>query len=108
MGSSASPTCAACGRSLASREVLCPRCIHSLDAAEPMLQGGVPGLDRMWTLTAKVGVAPDLLVALRGPQATDAAEFIAECVGHLAPAHMLSGELVPVPQIRSGSQLVLT
>lgn len=98
MGSSASPTCAACGRRLASSVVLCPCCVHSLDTAEPMLQGGVPRVDRMWSLTANVGVASDLLAALRGPRAAAVARFIADCVEHLAPATMLSGELVPIPQ----------
>lgn len=99
MGSSStSPTCAACGRPLAPRDVLCMSCVHSLDTAEPMLQGCVPGLDRMWSLTAKIGVASDLLAALRGPQTTRAAEFIAECIEQLAPATMLTGDLVPVPQ----------
>jgi predicted amidophosphoribosyltransferase len=85
------PLCAACGRSCRPRAVLCTRCARRLAAAEPLLGKGPPGLDRAWSSAPHEGVARNLRGLL------PVAELMAERIHWLAPAHLLSGTVVPVP-----------
>ena len=93
----APPLCAACGRSCRSEAVLCTRCTRRLAAAEPLLGKGPPGLDRAWSSAAHEGVARDLVAALKFRRLLPVADLMAERIHWLAPAHMLSGAIVPVP-----------
>jgi predicted amidophosphoribosyltransferase len=93
----APPLCAACGRPCRHEAVLCSRCGRRLAAAEPLLGGGPPGLDRAWSSAPHEDVARGLVAALKFRQLLPVAELIAERVSWLAPAHLLSGTVVPVP-----------
>lgn len=91
------PLCAACGRSCRPEALLCNRCGRRLARAEPLLGAGPDGLDRAWSSAPYEGVARDLVAALKFRRLLPVAELMAERVAWLAPAHMLSGVVVPVP-----------
>jgi predicted amidophosphoribosyltransferase len=91
------PLCAACGRSCRPEAVVCTRCARRLAAAEPLLGKGPPGLDRAWSSAPHEGVARDLVAALKFRQLLPVADLMADRIHWLAPAHMLSGTVVPVP-----------
>ncbi len=93
----APPLCAACGRSCRPEAIVCTRCARGLAAAEPLLGMGPPGLDRAWSSAAYDGVARDLVAALKFRRLLPVAGLIAERIEWMAPAHMLSGTIVPVP-----------
>lgn len=91
------PLCAACGRSCRAEVVVCTRCARRLGRAEPLLGKGPPGLDRAWSSAAHEDVARDLVAALKFRRLLPVADLMADRIQWLAPAHMLSGALVPVP-----------
>lgn len=91
------PLCAACGRGCRPEAVVCNRCGRRLAAAEPLLGKGPPGLDRAWASAPHEGVARDLVAALKFRRLLPVAGLMAERVHWLAPAHLLSGAIVPVP-----------
>jgi predicted amidophosphoribosyltransferase len=93
----APPLCAACGRSCRVGAVVCTRCGRRLAAAEPLLGNGPAGLDRAWSSASYEGVARDLVGALKFRRLLPVADLMAERIEWLAPAHMLSGTIVPVP-----------
>jgi len=77
--------------------VVCTRCARRLAAAEPLRGNGPPGLDRAWSSASYEGVARDLVAALKFRRLLPVAQLMAERIQWLAPAHMLSGTVVPVP-----------
>jgi predicted amidophosphoribosyltransferase len=89
--------CAACGRSCRPEAVVCTRCGRRLAAAEPLLGKGPPGLDRAWSSAPHEGVARSLVAALKFRRLLPVADLMADRIQWLAPAHMLSGAIVPVP-----------
>jgi predicted amidophosphoribosyltransferase len=91
------PLCAACGRTCRPEAVLCNRCGRRLAAADPLLTKGPSGLDRAWSSAPYEGVARDLVAALKFRRLLSVADLMAERIEWLAPAHMLSGAIVPVP-----------
>jgi ComF family protein len=91
------PLCAACGRSCRSEAVVCTRCGRRLAAAEPLLGKGPPGLDRAWSSAPYEGVARGLVAALKFRRLLPVADLMADRIQWLAPAHLLSGAIVPVP-----------
>lgn len=91
------PLCAACGRSCRSEAVVCTRCGRRLASAEPLLGKGPPGLDRAWSSAPYEGVARNLVAALKFRHLLPVADVMADRIHWLAPAHMLSGAMVPVP-----------
>lgn len=91
------PLCAACGRSCRPEAVVCNRCGRRLAAAEPLLGKGPPGLDRAWSSAPHEGVARNLVAALKFRRLLPVADLMADRIQWLAPAHMLSGAIVPVP-----------
>jgi predicted amidophosphoribosyltransferase len=91
------PLCAACGRSCRPTAILCTRCGRRLAAADPLLGSGPAGLDRAWSSAPYEGVARDLVAALKFRRLLPVAGLMAERIQWLAPAHMLSGTVVPVP-----------
>ncbi|HSK49031.1 MAG TPA: phosphoribosyltransferase family protein [Solirubrobacterales bacterium] len=91
------PLCAACGRSCRPQATLCNRCGRRLAAAEPLLGPGPDGLDRAWSSAPHEGVARDLVAALKFRRLLPVADLIAERIQWLAPSHLLSGDVVPVP-----------
>jgi predicted amidophosphoribosyltransferase len=91
------PLCAACGRVCRRRALLCTRCARRLAAAEPLLGHGPPGLDRAWSSAPHEDVARQLVAALKFRRLLPVVELMAERIQWLAPAHMLSGTIVPVP-----------
>ncbi len=93
------PLCASCGRSCRSEAVLCNRCGRRLAAAEPLLGKGPPGLDRAWSSAPHEGVARNVVAALKFRRLLPVADLMAERIHWLAPAHMLSGTVVPVPTV---------
>ncbi len=93
----APPLCAACGRSCRPEAVVCTRCARRLAGADPLLGAGPPGLDRAWSSAPYEGVARNLVAALKFRHLLPVAELMAERIQWLAPAHMLSGTVVPVP-----------
>jgi predicted amidophosphoribosyltransferase len=93
----APPLCAACGRSCRPEAVVCTRCGRRLAAAEPLLGKGPPGLDRAWSSAPHEGVARSLVAALKFRRLLPVADLMADRIQWLAPAHMLSGAIVPVP-----------
>lgn len=62
-----------------------------------MLGTGPPGLDRAWSAAAHEGVARELVVALKFRRLLPVAELMATHIRALAPPHLLSGAIVPVP-----------
>lgn len=93
----APPLCAACGRSCRPEAVVCTRCGRRLAGAEPLLGKGPPGLDRAWSSAPHEGVARSLVAALKFRRLLPVADLMADRIQWLAPAHMLSGAIVPVP-----------
>lgn len=93
----APPLCAACGRSCRPEAVVCSRCGRRLADAEPLLGKGPPGLDRAWSSASHEGVARSLVAALKFRRLLPVADLMADRIQWLAPAHMLSGAIVPVP-----------
>jgi ComF family protein len=93
----APPLCAACGRSCRPQAIVCTRCGRRLAAAEPLLGQGPPGLDRAWSSASHEGVARELVAALKFRRLLPVADLMADRIQWLAPAHMLSGTIVPVP-----------
>jgi ComF family protein len=93
----APPLCAACGRSCRPEAVICTRCSRRLAVAEPLLGKGPPGLDRAWSSAPYEGVVRNLVAALKFRRLLPVAGLMADRVQWLAPAHMLSGAIVPVP-----------
>ncbi len=91
------PLCAACGRSCRPQAVLCTRCARRLAAAEPLLGMGPPGLDRAWSSAPHEDVARNLVAALKFRRLLPVADLMADRIHWLAPGHMLSGTVVPVP-----------
>ena len=91
------PLCAVCGRSCRPEAVICTRCSRRLAAAEPLTGKGPPGIDRAWSSAAHDGVARDLVAALKFRRLLPVAGLMAERIAWLAPAHLLSGAIVPVP-----------
>jgi predicted amidophosphoribosyltransferase len=91
------PLCAACGRPCRREAVLCTRCSRRLAEADPLLGMGPPGLDRAWSSAPHEGVARDLVAALKFRRLLAVADLMADRIQWLAPAHMLSGTVVPVP-----------
>jgi ComF family protein len=91
------PLCAACGRSCRPEAVVCTRCGRRLASAEPLLGKGPPGLDRAWSSAPYEGVARNLVAALKFRHLLPVADVMADRIHWLAPAHMLSGAMVPVP-----------
>jgi predicted amidophosphoribosyltransferase len=89
--------CSACGRSCRSGAVVCTRCARRLAEAEPLIGGGPPGLDRVWSSASHEGAARDLVAALKFRRLLPVAELIAKRIQWLAPAGLLSGAVVPVP-----------
>jgi predicted amidophosphoribosyltransferase len=100
----APPLCAACGRSCRLEAVVCTRCGRRLATAEPLLGKGPPGLDRAWSSAPYEGVARDLVAALKFRRLLGVADLMADRIQWLAPAHMLSGAVVPVPTAASRSR----
>lgn len=91
------PLCAVCGRPCRPESVLCNRCGRRLADADPFLGNGPAGLDRAWSSASYEGVARDLVAALKFRRLLPVADLMAERIEWLAPAHMLSGTIVPVP-----------
>jgi ComF family protein len=91
------PLCAACGRSCRPEAIICTRCVRRLNTAEPLLGKGPVGLDRAWSSASHEGVARDLVAALKFRRLLSVADLMADRIQWLAPAHMLSGVVVPVP-----------
>ncbi|MDX6636366.1 MAG: hypothetical protein QOF06_2569 [Solirubrobacterales bacterium] len=89
--------CAACGRSCRFDAVVCTRCTRRLADVDPFLGNGPAGLDRVWSSASYEGVARDLVGALKFRRLLSVADLMAERIEWLAPAHMLSGTIVPVP-----------
>ncbi len=95
------PLCAACGRPCRVEATLCTRCSRRLGAADPLGGAGPPGLDHAWSSASYEGVARDLVAALKFRRLLPVAGLMAERIEWLAPAHMLSGTVVPVPPARA-------
>jgi len=93
----APPLCAVCGRSCRPEAIVCTRCGRRLARAEPLSGKGSPGLDRAWSSAPHEGVARDLVAALKFRRLLPVADLMADRIQWLAPAHMLSGAIVPVP-----------
>jgi predicted amidophosphoribosyltransferase len=58
---------------------------------------GPAGIDRVWSSASHEGVARDLVAALKFRRLLPVADLMADRIHWLAPAHMLSGTIVPVP-----------
>jgi predicted amidophosphoribosyltransferase len=92
--------CSACGHSCRSGAVLCTRCSRRLAEAQPLSGSGPSGLDRVWSAAPHEGVARELVTALKFRRLLPVAATMAERIEWLAPANVLSGEIVPVPSPR--------
>jgi predicted amidophosphoribosyltransferase len=75
-------------------------CGRRLAAAEPLRGAGPPGVDRAWSSAPHDGVVRDLVVSLKFRRLLPVAGLMAERIHWLAPAWLLSGEIVPVPTAR--------
>jgi predicted amidophosphoribosyltransferase len=93
----APPLCASCGRHCRPEAVVCTRCARRLGMAKPLLGKGPPGLDRVWSSASHEGIARNLVAALKFRHLLPVADLMADRIQWLAPAHMLSGAIVPVP-----------
>jgi len=71
--------------------------VRRLESSQPLLGAGPPGADRAWSAAPHDGVARELVVALKFRCLLPAAETMAGRIHGLAPPHLLSGTLVPVP-----------
>ena len=89
--------CASCGRSCRLEAIVCTRCGRRLAAAEPLLGKGPPGLDRAWSSAPHEGVVRNLVAALKFRHLLPVADLMADRIQWRAPAHMLSGAIVPAP-----------
>lgn len=89
--------CASCGKSTRPKALLCTRCARRLSGADPILGSGPPGLDRAWSSAPYEGVARNVVGALKFRHLRAVADLMAERIEWLAPTHMLSGTIVPVP-----------
>jgi predicted amidophosphoribosyltransferase len=95
------PLCAACGRGLCDGGgLLCRRCARRLASAEPLRGAGPAGVDRAWSSASHEAVARDLVAALKFRRLLPVAGLMAERIQALAPAWVLTGEIVPVPTAR--------
>ncbi|HEX3241599.1 MAG TPA: hypothetical protein VHQ97_00840 [Solirubrobacterales bacterium] len=92
--------CAACGRGCAGESILCLRCARRLEDLSPLRGAGPAGIDRAWSAAPHEGVARDLVAALKFRALLPVAGLMAERILRDAPAHLLSGEVVPVPTAR--------
>ena len=77
--------------------MVCTRCSRRLADAEPLLGNGPAGLDKVWSSASYEGVARNLVGALKFRRLLPVADLMAERIEWMAPAHMLSGTIVPVP-----------
>jgi len=93
----APPLCAACRRRCGLEAVLCGRCDFRLARSQSFLGTGPPGTDRAWSAASHEGVARELVVALKFRRLLPVAELMAARIEAFAPAHLLSGTVVPVP-----------
>jgi predicted amidophosphoribosyltransferase len=93
----APPLCAACRRSCPIEAVVCDRCARRLDRNPPLTGNGPPGLDRAWSSASHEGVARELVAALKFRRLLPVAALMAARIEALAPSHLLSGAIVPVP-----------
>lgn len=93
----APPLCVVCRRRCALEKALCVPCQRRLERFEPLLGAGPPGLDRAWSAASHEGVARELVVALKFRRLLPVADLMAARIHALAPAHLLSGAIVPVP-----------
>jgi predicted amidophosphoribosyltransferase len=101
LGTIAPPLCAVCGRTCRRQATLCPRCGRRLAAAAPLLAAGPQGLDRVWSSAPHEGVPRALVAALKFRHLLPVADLMADRIHWLAPAHMLSGAVIPVPPASS-------
>jgi predicted amidophosphoribosyltransferase len=92
--------CVACGRPSAPEALLCTCCGRRLEDAIPLRGAGPAGIDRAWSAAPYEGVARDLVAALKFRALLPVAALLAERINRLAPRHLLSGEVVPVPTAR--------
>jgi len=97
LAAAAPPLCAACRRPCALEAVVCERCARRLERSQPLLGAGPPGADRAWSAASHDGVARELVVALKFRRLLPVAEAMAARIHDLAPPHLLSGTVVPVP-----------
>jgi hypothetical protein len=95
--------CPACARPCPAEVVICARCARRRRTATPLRGAGPPGIDRTWSAAPHEGVARDLVATLKFRALLPVAGLIAERILGLAPRHLLSGELVPVPTARGRS-----
>jgi len=93
--------CAACGRPAAAEAPICATCGGRLENASPLRGAGPAGIDRAWSAAPYEGVPRDLVAALKFRALLPVAGLMAERINHLAPPHLLSGEVVPVPTARA-------
>ena len=93
----APPLCASCRRPCQVEAVVCGRCARRLRRSAPLAGSGPPGLDRAWSSAAHEGVARELVVALKFRRLLPVAALMAARIEVLAPSHLLSGAIVPVP-----------
>lgn len=91
------PICAGCGRQRESKTSICARCSRHLDNLDPLLGCGPAGLDRVWSSAPYESTARSLVAALKFRHLLPVADLMADRIDWLAPAHMLSGTIVPVP-----------
>jgi predicted amidophosphoribosyltransferase len=77
--------------------VVCTRCGRRLAATDPLLGRGSPGLDGAWSAAPHEGVVRNLVAALKFRRLLPVAGLMADRIQWLAPAHLLSGAIVPVP-----------
>lgn len=96
----APPLCAACSRSCRLEAVLCTRCARRLAAADPIQGAGPPGIDRAWSSASHDDVARGLVTALKFRRLLPVAGTMADRIEWLAPGHLLTGTIVPVPTAR--------
>jgi predicted amidophosphoribosyltransferase len=90
--------CLACG--CPAEPLLCRSCQLRLGEATPLRGAGPAGIDAAWSAAPHEGVARELVVALKFRALLPVATLMAERIARLAPGHILSGEVVPVPTAR--------
>jgi predicted amidophosphoribosyltransferase len=99
-GALAPPLCPACGRLGPEESRLCGRCERRLARLSPVRGAGPAGVDRAWSSAPYEAVARDLVASLKFRRLLPVAGLIADRIAWLAPAALLSGEIVPVPSAR--------
>jgi len=92
--------CASCGRPAGADALLCRACGRRLRQATPLRGAGPEGIDRAWSAAPYEGVARELVASLKFRALLPVAALMAERIVELAPGHLLSGEVVPVPTAR--------